>query len=61
MTIDEAKAELERVAGTQLDPQLVEVIIKLMDNGTLVMTRKELPDEDHEHEHDHAHEFRRVV
>ena len=41
MTIGEAKAELQRVAGQQLDPQLVEVIIKLMDNGTLVMTRKE--------------------
>lgn len=60
MTIDEAKAELQRVAGSQLDPHLVEVMIKLMDNGTLVMTRKELPD-DAEHDHDHTHEFRRVV
>jgi HD-GYP domain-containing protein (c-di-GMP phosphodiesterase class II) len=62
MTIDEAKAELVRVSGTQLDPQLVEVMIKLMDDGTLVMTRKERPVEDvHEHDHDHAHEFRRVI
>lgn len=60
MTVDDAKAELRRVAGSQLDPQLVDVLIRLMDNGTLVMTRKELPDED-EHGHDHTHEFRRVV
>jgi putative two-component system response regulator len=60
MTIDEAKVELQRVAGGQLDPHVVEVMIKLMDNGTLVMTRKELPDED-EHGHDHEHEYRKVV
>jgi len=36
MTIPEARAELMRVAGTQLDPKLVEVIVKLLDNGTLV-------------------------
>jgi HD-GYP domain-containing protein (c-di-GMP phosphodiesterase class II) len=58
MTVDEAKTELQRVAGTQLDPHLVEVINRLMDNGTLVMTRKELPDET---EHEHTHEFRKVV
>ena len=29
-----------------------------MDNGTLVMTRKELPDDD---DHEHTHEFRRVI
>jgi HD-GYP domain-containing protein (c-di-GMP phosphodiesterase class II) len=60
MTIDEAKAELQRVAGAQLDPHLVGIITRLMDNGTLVMTRKELPDEA-DHDHDHTHEFRRVV
>lgn len=63
MTVDEAKAELRRVSGTQLDPQLVETIIRLMDNGTLVVTRKELPANEpgHDHDHDHTHEFRRVI
>ena len=39
MTVPEARAELQRVAGTQLDPRLVEVIAKLLDNGTLVSRR----------------------
>jgi HD-GYP domain-containing protein (c-di-GMP phosphodiesterase class II) len=43
MTIAAARAELQRVSGSQLDPNLVGVIIRLMDNGTLVMTRKERP------------------
>jgi HD-GYP domain-containing protein (c-di-GMP phosphodiesterase class II) len=36
MTIAEARAELQRVSGTQLDPALVDVICKLLDSGTLV-------------------------
>lgn len=36
MTIAEAREELQHVAGTQLDPHLVQVVIKLLDNGTLV-------------------------
>lgn len=35
MPTGEARAELERVAGTQLDPEFVRVLIKLMDNGSL--------------------------
>lgn len=35
MTLAQARAELERVAGTQLDPGLVQVIVKLIDNGAL--------------------------
>jgi putative two-component system response regulator len=61
LTIEDAKAELRAVAGRQLDPQLVDVMIKLMDNGTLIMTRKELPAHDHEDSHEHTHEFRKVV
>jgi hypothetical protein len=61
LTIEDAKAELRAVAGRQLDPQLVDVMIKLMDNGTLIMTRKELPAHDHEDGHEHTHEFRKVV
>lgn len=60
MTIENAKQELRTVSGQQLDPSLVEILIKLMDNGSLVMTRKELPD-DHAEDHDHTHEFRKVI
>jgi HD-GYP domain-containing protein (c-di-GMP phosphodiesterase class II) len=35
MTLAQARTELERVAGTQLDPGLVQVIVKLIDNGAL--------------------------
>jgi hypothetical protein len=61
LTIEAAKEELRKVSGTQLDPQIVTVLIKLMDNGSLVMTRKELPDHDDEDGHVHTHEFRKVV
>jgi hypothetical protein len=63
LSIEEAKAELLQVSGSQLDPNLVGTLIKLMDNGTLVMARKELPVEDHNHahDHDHTHEFRKVI
>ena len=36
MTIAEAQEEMRRVAGTQLDPELVAVVLKLLDDGTLV-------------------------
>lgn len=35
MTIEQAKAELERVAGEQLDPELVEIMKRLLSDGTL--------------------------
>lgn len=60
MSIDQAKAELRAIAGTQLDPALVETLIKLMDNGTLVMTRREAHGHS-EHDRDHSHEFRKVI
>jgi HD-GYP domain-containing protein (c-di-GMP phosphodiesterase class II) len=48
MTIEEARAELLRVSGTQLDPKLVTLIVKLIDNGTLVASHVHA-DEDHQH------------
>jgi HD domain len=48
MTIVEARAELVRVSGTQLDPSLVQLIVKLIDNGTLVASHVHT-DEDHQH------------
>ena len=48
MTIAEARTELLRVSGTQLDPSLVPLIVKLIDNGTLVATHAH-PDEEHHH------------
>ncbi len=47
MTVAEARAELLRVSGTQLDPKLVELIVKLIDNGTLVASHGH--DEEHHH------------
>jgi HD-GYP domain-containing protein (c-di-GMP phosphodiesterase class II) len=43
MTIAEARSELLRVAGTQLDPKLVETIVRLLDDGTLVARRSPAP------------------
>jgi hypothetical protein len=48
MTIAEARKELLRVSGTQLDPKLVTLIVKLIDNGTLVASHVHA-DEDHRH------------
>jgi len=48
MTLADARAELERVAGTQLDPGLVQVIVKLIDNGALA-AHSGHPDADHDH------------
>jgi HD-GYP domain-containing protein (c-di-GMP phosphodiesterase class II) len=48
MTIAEARTELLRVSGTQLDPSLVGLIVKLIDNGTLVASPVHA-DEDHHH------------
>lgn len=48
MTIDEARTELLCVSGTQLDPTLVQLIVKLIDNGTLVASHAHA-DEDHHH------------
>lgn len=45
MSPAEARAELERVAGTQLDPELVGVLIKLMDNGTFASKKSPEPAE----------------
>ncbi|HEY5639686.1 MAG TPA: HD-GYP domain-containing protein [Dehalococcoidia bacterium] len=45
----EARAELERVAGTQLDPELVGVLVKLMDNGVLAPGKTPRPADDHVH------------
>ncbi len=49
MTPEEARAELERVAGTQLDPDLVPILIKLMDNGTLAAKKSPAPSAAHVH------------
>jgi hypothetical protein len=48
MTIAQARAELLRVSGTQLGPSLVQLIVKLIDNGTLVAGPAHA-DEDHTH------------
>jgi hypothetical protein len=48
MTITEARTELLHVSGTQLDPGLVQLIVKLIDNGTLVASHVHA-DEDHQH------------
>lgn len=48
MTIAETRTELLRVSGTQLDPTLVGMIVKLIDNGTLVASHVHA-DEDHHH------------
>jgi hypothetical protein len=48
MTIAEARAELLRVSGTQLDPKLVALIVKLIDNDTLVATHAH-DEEEHHH------------
>jgi HD-GYP domain-containing protein (c-di-GMP phosphodiesterase class II) len=47
MTLVQARAELERVAGTQLDPGLVQVIVKLIDNGALASVGSHAKDHDH--------------
>lgn len=47
MAAAEARAELERVAGTQLDPDLVRVLIKLMDDGALAPNKAPRPAKEH--------------
>jgi HD-GYP domain-containing protein (c-di-GMP phosphodiesterase class II) len=47
MPQEEARAELERVAGTQLDPELVRVLIKLMDNGSIAPKKSSAPTDAH--------------
>ena len=49
MTLPEARTELERVAGTQLDPGLVQVIVKLIDNGALAAHAGHPNAKDHDH------------
>lgn len=52
MTIDEAKAELKNVAGTQLDPECVETLLSLLDEGKLNLKRhREAEGQEHEHSH----------
>ncbi len=45
--VEEARAELERVSGSQLDPELVGVLIKLLDNGALAPKKSPEPAEEH--------------
>lgn len=48
LSVEEARAELNRVSGAQLDPSLVAILIKLLDNGTLSVG-KGAPSEEHTH------------
>ena len=47
MPTGEARAELERVAGSQLDPVFVHILIKLLDNGALAPKKAPKPAEEH--------------
>ncbi|MEO8456455.1 MAG: HD-GYP domain-containing protein [Chloroflexota bacterium] len=49
MTLGQARTELQRVSGTQLDPGLVTVIIKLIDNGALAAHGGHPETKDHDH------------
>jgi HD-GYP domain-containing protein (c-di-GMP phosphodiesterase class II) len=49
MTPEETRAELERVAGTQLDPKLVTILCKLIDAGQVSAVREPEPAEAHVH------------
>lgn len=57
--IEEAKAELRRVAGTQLDPNCVDTLIRLLEDGTLKHRNGTVPCEAVVHKdnsvHSHAH------
>jgi HD-GYP domain-containing protein (c-di-GMP phosphodiesterase class II) len=49
MSQEQARAELKRVAGTQLDPKLVEILFKLMDKGDITARPAPEPAEAHVH------------
>jgi HD-GYP domain-containing protein (c-di-GMP phosphodiesterase class II) len=49
MNQEQARAELKRVAGTQLDPKLVEILVKLMDKGDITARPAPAPAEAHVH------------
>jgi HD-GYP domain-containing protein (c-di-GMP phosphodiesterase class II) len=39
MSLADAEAELERVSGSQLDPNCVAIFVKLLKNGTVSLKR----------------------
>lgn len=43
MSIDEAKAELRNVSGSQLDPNIVETLLSLLEDGSLNLKRHREP------------------
>jgi polar amino acid transport system substrate-binding protein len=54
MSVDEAKAELQNVAGTQLDPECAGILISLLDEGKLNLSRHRAA-HGHSHEAEHSH------
>jgi len=62
LTVDEAIKELKRCQGTQFDPQVVDAVITLYEEGNLKPS--EMPRLDpvsgqpaHDHSHEHSHEY----